>query len=198
MSVDDETRAVYDSRAADYARCFESDGPDEDLSAFMAALEPGARVLDLGCGPAAASVHMLKAGFDVIAWDASAEMVRIARDRGVDANEASFGDLVAQGEFGGIWANFSLLHAPRAEFDTHLAAISRALTPRGLFHIGAKTGEGEKRDTLGRFYTYYTRDDLVARLASAGFTPISERTGTDTGLAGTADPWITILARRNG
>ena len=45
----------------------------------------GETVLDLGCGTGADAVHLMADGVQVYGTDASAEMVRIARRKGVDA-----------------------------------------------------------------------------------------------------------------
>ena len=58
-----------------------------------------------------------------------------------------------------------------------------------------KTGDGERRDHLGRNYTFYTADGLRALLQAAGFDVLEEVTGESAGLAGTVDPWIEILAQ---
>lgn len=192
--ADRETLAVYAERAADYAAKF-GNAPDRPLTAFMERLEPGARVLDLGCGTGNSAAALARAGFETVAWDASAEMVDIARRaHGVEAEVRAFDDLDAEHEFGGIWANFSLLHAPKAEMPAHLARIHRALKPGGIFHLGLKTGEGERRDALGRFYAYYTDAELTELLEEAGFTVKSRNFGAEEGLDGTVAPWIIVLA----
>jgi hypothetical protein len=79
----------------------------------------------------------------------------------------------------------------------HLESIARALKPSGIFHIGLKTGTGEKRDAIGRFYAYYEDAELTALLASAGFDVIARRTGEEAGLDGTIAPWIILLTRKS-
>ncbi|KZY47931.1 SAM-dependent methyltransferase [Roseovarius sp. HI0049] len=195
MSADKQTLDVYAARLDDYVRTMDAQSDDPQLTAFIAALPSGAHALDLGCGPGWAAAQMAAAGLTVTATDASPEMVDHAnRTAGVTARVASFDDITEDNAYDGIWAHFSLLHAPRDAMPRHLAALRRALKPGGLFHIGMKTGEGAHRDALGRHYTYYTADELHALLTDAGFTPFSSHTGTDKGLAGTMDPWITIAA----
>lgn len=197
MAVDARTLAVYDTQAADYARMI-SAAAAPGLDRFIAAMPPGGHVLDLGAGPGNAARAMQDAGLRVDATDASAAMVEAARAQGVSARQATFEEIAAQGApdtYDGIWANFSLLHAPRAAFPGHLAALNRAMRPGGLLHIGMKLGEGERRDALGRFYTYYDEEALVQHLTTAGFTPVARFHGKGRGLDGTVAPWIWVQAR---
>lgn len=196
--ADDETLAVYARRAADYADRFGKAGEGPHLAEFLAEVPEGGRILDLGCGPAHISAAMMDAGFDVDAWDATPEFVEIARERhGVNVRLAAFDDLAASDIYDAVFANFSLLHAPKSEMPEHLARISRALKSKGVFHIGLKAGTGEKRDAIGRFYAYYELDELNRLLGDAGFHVIRQRTGEEAGLDGTVAPWIILLARKN-
>ena len=197
MSADARTIAAYDAHAGDYEERFHSDGPGGHLRSFIAALPEGARVLDLGCGPGDASAFLRAAGMRPEPVDASAAMVALANERhGLGARLATFDDIEALAEYDGVWANFSLLHAPRMDLPRHLSALHRALRPGGLLHLGMKTGVGEGRDALGRFYCYYEVDELHGLLADAGFTALSERRGEEEGLAGTLDPFVILLTRR--
>lgn len=196
MSADARTIAVYNARAGDYDDRFRTAKPDRHLQAFIGALPAGARVLDLGCGPANASAFLRAAGMVPDPVDAAPAMVALANGRhDIGARVGTFDDIDAVAAYDGVWANFSLLHAARADLPRHLAAIRRALKPGGLFHIGMKTGAGEARDALGRLYTYVGRAELLGLLAAAGFTVIAEAEGTDVGLAGTPDPFLILLAR---
>jgi SAM-dependent methyltransferase len=195
--TDRETLAVYDAQAADYAALTTSEARDKQLAAFIADMPPGGHVLDLGCGPGQSAAEMARHGLHVTATDASAEMVALAAARpGVTAHQASFDDITEDALYDGIWANFSLLHAPRDAMPRHLAAIARALKPGGRFHIGVKTGTGSRRDALGRLYTYYTQEDLTALLAEAGLTVFASNTGASKGLDGIMAGWVTLAARR--
>ncbi len=196
---DPATLAVYEARAADYAARFSRSEPDADLRAFMGALPPGGRALDLGCGPGNSAAMMRDAGLDVEAWDASPAMVRLARERhGIEARLARFDDLDARALYDGVWANFSLLHAPRADLPRHLAAIARVLRPGGRLHLGLKTGEGEGRDALGRFYVYYGVEKLRGLLSDAGLTPLAHREGVADGFADTPSAYVIWTAERPG
>ncbi|MCB1397018.1 MAG: class I SAM-dependent methyltransferase [Rhodobacteraceae bacterium] len=194
---DDETLRVYRARAEEYDRRMTRDEPEPELSRFIAALPPGARVLDWGCGPGLQAAVMQRHGVDVDPVDASEAMIAIARDRrGLPARQASF-DAPLQGPYQGAWVSFSLLHAPRADLPRHLRALSEALVPGGLLFLGMKLGQGEARDALGRFYAYYSRDELLTHLQTAGFAPIDIEERADTGLSGRTEPGLLILARKD-
>ena len=193
---DHNTIRVYDDRAADYAEMTDAeDSSHPELLAFIAACPTGGRVLDLGCGPGTAAAVMARAGLQVEATDASSEMVAMAaRHPGVNAQQAVFDDITGTNIYDGIWASFCLLHAPRVDFPTHLAALHDALKPGGVFYIGMKLGEGQERDSIGRFYTYYTSDELDTYLIVAGFTDLSHSYGTGKGLSGKMADYVAVTA----
>lgn len=196
--ADRGTLDVYAKRAGDYARDVATKTPGAHLRAFVEGLPSQVRVLDLGCGPGHAAAYMVAQGLDVDAWDASPEMAEQGRDLyDLTIRVAAFEALEAEAHYDGIYANFSLLHAPKAEMPHHLARIARALKPNGLFHIGTKMGTGEKRDTIGRFYSYYEEDELVGLLAETGLTIETRAFGEDKGLDGVVAPWIILKARKN-
>lgn len=195
---DPETLAVYARAAGDYARGFASTkNPDQsrDMAAFLAFVPDGGRILDYGCGPGQWAAAFRDAGYEVDATDATQTMADLARDRyGIEVRVERFEDLQADGLYDGIWANFSLLHAPRAEFSDHLTRIHAALRPGGALHLGMKLGTGEGRDALGRFYTYYEEDELVSLLNTAGFTVTRTHRGNGKGLAGGVETFVTLTA----
>lgn len=193
--MSDDTIRVYDEKAADYARMVDT-LKDPALEQFMADLPAGAALLDLGCGPGNAAAVMAAAGFAVTAVDASAEMVRLASAvEGITVRQARFDEIDDVDAYDGIWASFSLLHAPKADFPAHLAALKRALRPGGLLFLGLKLGEGEKVDRLGRFYAYYTEPELTGLLEAAGFAVADTRCFEVKGMAGEFEPSIAVFAR---
>ena len=197
--ADKETLDVYAREVERYAKTFNASQENRHMHAFLAAMPQGAHILDLGCGPGHAAAYMTSLGHHVDAWDASPAMVEMARDtHGLNAEVAEFQNLEAVGIYHGIYANFSLLHAPKASMPDHLSRISQALEPGGRLHIGLKSGKGEKRDRLGRFYAYYEEDELASLLTTAGFDIIYRAAGEDTGLDGTVAPWIILQGNTHG
>ncbi|SMC51560.1 class I SAM-dependent DNA methyltransferase [Primorskyibacter flagellatus] len=194
--TDDKTLGVYDEKAGDYARLMDHDTiAPTALNKFLSALPERGTVLDLGCGPGSWARYMVKAGFRVDAIDASAGMVEKASAiEGLNVWQADFSDIQDVAKYDGIWANFSLLHARRAEMPAHLARLKTALRSDGRLHLGLKEGTGEARDSLGRFYTYYTVAEIRDLLARIGLSVSDLRTGADKGLDGTVAAWFTLTA----
>ncbi len=195
--IDDETIAAYNKQVEAYADLVSDTPPDPLLVAFSEQVEAGGHVLDLGCGPGKEAAELRSRGFSVDAVDASPEMVRLAnRSHCIDARQASFDDIEQADAYDGIWANFSLLHAPAEDFPRHLGALYRALKPGGCFHIAMKLGTGAARDKLGRHYSYYSQSELSSLLTRTGFRVDDTSTGEILGLAGDVEPWIALRARK--
>ena len=199
--ADAETIAVYDARCNDYARLVEGAAETPGLVSFMELVRPKGEVLDLGCGPGGMAAILRDQGFTVTAVDASSKMVKLAGELGgITVRQASFEDAFPAAAYDGIWASFSLLHAPRGRLPALIEKFAKSLLDDGIFHIGMKTAmkdrHGEGRDKLGRYYAYYSRDELVAMFADCGLSPVREFTGEGTGLSGETSQWIEIQARK--
>ncbi len=189
--TDRKTISIYDQRAGEYASKLTSDAPYPRLEAFINAMPDGGHVLDLGCGPGNAAARMKTRGLRVDALDASAAMVDLARDRyGIDVRLGTFDDVCEIEAYDGIWAHFSILHAPRDSVPALLHRLNRALKPSGRLLLAMKSGIGEKRDSIGRHYCYFSEAELDDMLSAAGFTVVDKEHGRDRGLAGTPEDWI--------
>ena len=195
--MDTETIKYYDKSAESYLDKVCNTYPDSDLLSFINSIKSGGTVLDLGCGPGNSSAMMQTAGLNVQASDCSQKMVDIAKNKfNVDAIKAEFKELSEINLYDGVWANFSLLHAPRSEMLSNLKKINRSLKKKGYLHVGLKIGNGEKRDTLGRQYTYYQPKELKSLLISAGFTINTIRLDMDGAISmtGMIEPFMIVTA----
>ncbi|HEY6847550.1 MAG TPA: methyltransferase domain-containing protein [Terracidiphilus sp.] len=96
------------------------------------AAKPGEKILDLGCGDGQLTQRIAATGADVLGVDASADMVRAARERGVvadlgDAQQLPYADQT----FDAVFSN-AALHWVRDQ-DAMIAQIDRVLKPGGRF-----------------------------------------------------------------
>ena len=193
--TDKKTLKVYGSKAQEYIDMVATDKPNRHLRAFIAALPKGGHALDIGCGPGNSAAAMQAAGLTVTAIDPSPEMSTLgSKQFGVDIVQGSYEDITETAHYDGIWSSFSMLHVLRTDVPRHLTSIKCALKPNGKFVIGVKIGTGEKRDSIGRRYTYFTREELDKLLLDAGLTPTDHFEGSEVGLAGTIDPFIIVTA----
>ncbi len=196
---DKQTLAVYEKSADAYLTMVttrQSKAEDRAFYYFVKNIPPSGHVLDLGCGPGHWAVKFQSKGFTVDALDASPAMAEIAhRKYGLSITTAAFASLDAEGIYDGIWANFSLLHIDRTTFKALLPRIRLALKPHGLFYVGLKTGKGETRDALGRYYCYYQPDELEILLKEVGLEVMDTQLGQGAGLSGEAAPFMLVTAR---
>jgi SAM-dependent methyltransferase len=175
--MDETTLQFYRENAESYAGWAKA--PSTRLRGFLALLQPSSSILELGCGAGNHSAVMLAEGFSVRATDGSPEMAEIASRRlGHPVEAMRFDQLDAHEAYDGVWASACLLHVPRDELAGILARIHRALRPSGVFYASYKMGEGDGRDSLGRYYNYASPEWLEAAYATAG-------------------PWITLSSDRN-
>jgi SAM-dependent methyltransferase len=165
--LDEATLQFYRRNAQGYAAWAKA--PSTRLIAFLGLLPPGGSILELGCGAGNHAAEMLARGFALRATDGSPEMAEVASRRLNHPVEIMrFDELDACDAFDGVWASACLLHVPRDELGGILERIHRALKAGGAFYASFKVGEGDGRDSLGRYYNYVSADWLRAAYAAAG------------------------------
>lgn len=140
-----------------------------DMSAlharFLAHVPAGALILDAGCGSGRDSKAFLEAGFRVRAFDASAELARLAQTHiGQPVEVRRFEHVTERSHYDGIWACASLLHVAEAELPATLARLWASLKPGGVFYLSFKHGEGERSDGE-RHFTDATEQRLAEWIA---------------------------------
>jgi len=97
--------------------------------------KPGQSVLDLGCGTGEDALRLMQAGLRVRAIDASPEMVRIARDRGVDAQTLSIEKCgLLDDTFDAVLSNFGPLNCVE-DLDALCVPLARLIRPGGYLMI---------------------------------------------------------------
>jgi ubiquinone/menaquinone biosynthesis C-methylase UbiE len=193
--VDDQTIEVYNAKADEYSK-IGGFTTNKHLKDFVELHNKNDKVLDLGCGHGSAAFYMLNSGLNCHAIDASAKMVELANQKfNIKAKVCTFDKLDWAKSFNGIYASFSLLHVDQIEFLKILRVIKRILLPDGKLGLGMKLGTGTKRDSIGRFYAYYTEDELIKHLEGIGLRLIRRYSGSSKGLAGDVEPWIFLIGQ---
>ncbi|MFF2276968.1 class I SAM-dependent methyltransferase [Agromyces sp. NPDC058126] len=177
----------WDARADHYLELFrdELEGKPHDLALFAGfarRLGPGARALDVGCGPCGHVAAVLAAhGLEVTGIDLSPRCIALAR-RERPGLRFELGDQRALdldplgGRFDGIVSNYSLHDQPKSLLPGTFAAWASALKPGGHLLVVAKAGDadGVVTDPLGSgidvYWAEFTAAELASAAEAAGFT----------------------------
>ncbi len=127
------------------------------LEALQALSPPGARLLDVGCGPGFLLTAAAARGFEPLGLEPDANVVEPARRRGAPVRHGYFPQDLAEGEtFDAIVFNDVLEHIPR--LDAALAASASRLNPGGLLLVNCPDRRG----------LFFRAADLADRLGLSG------------------------------
>ncbi|UEG74004.1 class I SAM-dependent methyltransferase [Pantoea agglomerans] len=165
------------------AQRFFTDTASVNMSAlyppFIECLPPGARILDAGCGSGRDVKAFSEMGFIVEGFDASAELVALARQlSGKPVAQMRFQDVDAVERYDGIWCCASLLHVSEAELPGVMTKLAIALKPGGVGYLSFKHGRGE-REKDGRRFTDMDRaglQKLIERINTPGCSLLTKNT----------------------
>ena len=140
-----------------------------EREAFLARMQSAGlnTLLDIGAATGIDGRFFADNGIDVTCIDLSAENVRAAQQKRLQAAQMDATNLEFQdGLFDAVWSWNCLLHLPKPEWSVALAEISRVIKPNGLFFLGVFGGndfEGVWEDDdyrPKRFYTFMPNDQL--------------------------------------
>lgn len=198
--------AAFDAIGTHYDDVFpHKDGQRDLTDRLIAELEPGAAVLDLGCGTGLPTARQLAdAGCAVTGIDISPVMVDLAR---ANVPAATFAvrdavDVADLGVFDAIVAYFSLLMLPRATIAETLGGLRAALRPGGLLALGMVEADFDDLEVpfLGQpvRVSGFPRDELRRTVTAAGFAVIAEDVRSYAPAHPSAPPEVQlfVLARR--
>ena len=189
-----ETIHYYNQHADEFFRESVVIDMSEIYPQFLKLIPVGGKILDAGCGSGRDSLYFSQQGFDVTAFDASAEMVRKATElTKLNVLHMSFEEINWSKKFDGVWACSSLLHLPKNELADVFAKMLKALKAGGFLYASFKKGAGEATEK-GRFFSYYSEDELRDILKIVGSNTIEECwINRDTRPARQNQKWINLL-----
>ncbi len=176
------------------------DTKDADMSLwrdkFISYLPQGGRIMDVGCGSGRDSKAFIKAGFSVVAFDASEEMCKLASDYlSQEVWQMRFDQMSFHEEFDGVWACASLLHIPFEEMIDILKKIYDSLIPNGYFYASLKKGNGERKSGERIFYNY-SIEKAYSIFEKTSFRVVVCEESVDVRPERKNEMWINIIARK--
>jgi SAM-dependent methyltransferase len=125
--------ARYDGIAEWYDRDFLVKVRSPEHAAVIRLLGDGpGRLLDVGCGTGARTLAFRDSGWDITGVDVSGDMLRLARDRGLDVVQANAASLpFADGTFDAAVSLWT--HTDADDFGAVVREVARVLRPGGPF-----------------------------------------------------------------
>lgn len=144
----------YDNNAEKFCSSTVDLDLNEIYQRFLSYLPKTGTLLDAGCGSGRDAFAFKRAGYDVVAFDASLEMVKQAGGLlEQPVLHMRFEDMEFENEFDGIWACASLLHVSREDLPHVLHQLAKALKPSGILYVSFKYGETDRNADDGRNFT---------------------------------------------
>tara|TARA_X000001036_G_scaffold429440_1_gene460656 strand:- start:458 stop:1057 length:600 start_codon:yes stop_codon:yes gene_type:complete len=159
---------------------------------FTSLLPCAGKILDAGCGSGRDSRYFISQGFEVVAIDASEEMVKCASKlTGQDALQMKFEEVTFEDEFDGIWACASLLHIEKEQLVFNLNKLLNTLESGGVIYISLKESKSSVPDG-GRHFSYYNESELNSIIVSQPHLEL-----LDIWIEEQEDfKWVNVLARK--
>ena len=193
----DDTLQYYNQHAKAYVDSTRDVEFSQTQERFLQYLEPGAWILDFGCGSGRDTKYFRNRGFQVEAVDGSAEFVRIASEyTGINVRRMLFQDLDEVERYDGIWACSSILHLPCAELEVVLGKMARALRRRGIVYTSFKYGT-EEGERSGRYFTNMTEAKMAGLLERIPVYDVEEMWVTFDVRPGRGDErWLNMILRK--
>ena len=148
-----------------------------------AGLKPGDRLLEVGCGAGNATQALVGKGFQVLALDPGAQLVRVARERLAQARDVDF-QISTFEDWPLERGAFSLIYAAQAwhwvDPAVGFANAAAALAPHGVLAVFGNVGIGPAEPLRSALVDVYERLGPSALPPPAGgswYTPGSELPG---------------------
>jgi len=192
-----DTIKYYDDNADAFVR----QTVDADLSdlrgLFLSKLPERSCLLDAGCGSGRDTLAFRNLGHEVVAFDASQEMVRAAKKTaGEPVIRSTFLDFTPDRLFDGIWACASLLHVPSTDLSRTLAHFASLMKDGGLLFASFKLGRGDTFKN-GRFFCDMDDTRLRNVLNDVGPLDLMSTWETDDARPDRNDRWLNVLVTKS-
>lgn len=164
---------------------------------FLALLEEGDTILDMGCGSGRDSLTFYELGYDVTPLDGAEEMCRLAEvHTGLDVLQMTYEEMDFDGAFDGVWACGALIHMPKKELPDIFKKVAKALEEDGVFYLSMRLGDSDGFRGE-RYFNAFSERELCSLVESDRyFQVVKEWVSKDSRSNHPNTQWINILARK--
>ncbi len=194
-----KTIDYYNKNANNYFHSTVNANMSHIYKVYLKHLSPGSKILDAGCGSGRDSHYFLNKGYQVVSFDASAEMVkRSSQLIGQAVMLATFEDFQSDDVFDGIWSCAALLHVKKDRIAVAIQNLAKHLKPQGLFYMSFKYCEQDYEEE-GRHFTCYREDsfsDLITRVPALATVELFKTLDVRPDRPG--EYWLNCFLKRTG
>ncbi len=170
----------------------------ELLDTFASYLPKMGSIFEIGSASGRDARYLTAMGFSVTCTDVIPEALQRLSEHGFETAEFDFrNDPKPEwiGNFDGVFANASLLHAPQPIFENALKNVALKLRPNGVFGFSLKAGEGEEitseKMDAPRYFKYHSEPEIRGILTGLSFEIISLSYAEQ-------GKWLHVIVRNSG
>jgi SAM-dependent methyltransferase len=134
------------------------------------------KILDFGCGPGRDIAAFKNLGHDPVGLDGTLNFVNMAaKYTGCEVLHQDFTLLDLPPEtFDGVFANASLFHVPKDMINDVLETLFTTIITGGAMFASNPRGNDEESYSNGRYGAYYSENEWINLVNSAGFLLIDQ------------------------
>lgn len=192
-----KTIDFYNNNADQYYQSTVAADLDASRKRFAEYFQPGARIIDVGCGSGRDVLAFMDMGINAEGIDASEELVRLATERlGITANVADMSDWIADEAYDGIWCCASLMHLDETDCERFFSNLKYNLRKGGVLYISVKTGIETGTDAAGRYFRNFNEEDIRELINNTAGLRLSELWYTDDTLSRRDFRWLNVIAEK--
>jgi len=165
----------YEANCEEYFLSTVDIEPSSFLYPLADLLQPGATVLDVGCGSGRDLLWLSEHGFQPTGFERSPKLADMARNHSLcpviegDFDSYDFSSL----HFDALVLVGALVHVSKPEFPVILNSICQALVRSGHVLLTLKEGSGSKMFKDGRVFTLWAREELEAIFADSNLEVVN-------------------------
>ncbi|MFP4266323.1 MAG: class I SAM-dependent methyltransferase [Desulfonatronovibrionaceae bacterium] len=164
----------YRMHAGEYFSQTAKVDPESFIAPLLGYIEPGSRILDVGCGSGRDLLWLKNRGFSCTGLEISPELAALAREHsGRSVIEADFEKFdFSRIKVDGVLLIGALVHVPHERFMQVFSGIIKALKPGGLALLSLKRGQGIRETEDGRKFYLWKREELLTNFRELGLSCI--------------------------